>query len=185
MALQSSRLQLLRTSRTSLSRNSSSSNNNSNNFLHLLLLRQHHRRDEEFTFARIKNSSKLINTSINNIARDSLPRTLYLSSSDANINNNSSNNSNTSMRTITTSSSSSSYPQRNEDNQPQHQAQPLLSNDDDESHLWSNYERLVRKLYQTNLFNPVKLGLENMNKLHEILGNPMDQVRHSETESEG
>ena len=41
---------------------------------------------------------------------------------------------------------------------------------------WSNYEKLVRKLYMTNLFNPVKLGLENMNKLHEILGSPMDQV---------
>jgi dihydrofolate synthase/folylpolyglutamate synthase len=38
----------------------------------------------------------------------------------------------------------------------------------------SDYERLVRKLYMTNLFNPVKLGLENMDKLHEILGRPMD-----------
>lgn len=42
---------------------------------------------------------------------------------------------------------------------------------------WSNYERLVRKLYMTNLFNPVKLGLENMDKLHKVLGSPMDQVR--------
>lgn len=179
MALQSSRLQFLRTSRTSLSRNN---NNNSNNLLHLLLLRQHHSRDKESTFARIKNSSKLINTSINNTARHLSPHnpvspiTLYLSSSDDNINNNSSNKSNINMRTIT-SSSSSSYPPRNKDNQPQHQGQQSLSNDDDESNLWSNYERLVRKLYQTNLFNPVKLGLENMNKLHEILGSPMDQVR--------
>ena len=39
----------------------------------------------------------------------------------------------------------------------------------------SEYERLVRKLYQTNLFNPVKLGLENMDRLHEILGRPMDR----------
>jgi len=39
----------------------------------------------------------------------------------------------------------------------------------------SNYERLVRKLYTTNLFNPVKLGLENMVKLHEALGSPMDE----------
>ena len=38
----------------------------------------------------------------------------------------------------------------------------------------SEYERLVRKLYMTNLFNPVKLGLENMDRLHEILGRPMD-----------
>jgi hypothetical protein len=28
----------------------------------------------------------------------------------------------------------------------------------------------------TNLFNPVKLGLENMDRLHEALGRPMDQV---------
>ena len=41
----------------------------------------------------------------------------------------------------------------------------------------SNYERLVRKLYMTNLFNPVKLGLENMDRLHKVLGSPMDQVR--------
>ena len=41
----------------------------------------------------------------------------------------------------------------------------------------SEYEQLVRKLYMTNLFNPVKLGLENMNRLHEALGRPMDQVR--------
>ena len=39
----------------------------------------------------------------------------------------------------------------------------------------SEYERLVRKLYMTNLFNPVKLGLENMDRLHEILGRPMDR----------
>ena len=42
---------------------------------------------------------------------------------------------------------------------------------------WTDYETLVRKLYMTNLFNPVKLGLENMNRLHEALGNPMDKVR--------
>ena len=41
---------------------------------------------------------------------------------------------------------------------------------------WSHYERLVRKLYMTNLFNPVKLGLENMDRLHKALGSPMDQV---------
>ena len=41
---------------------------------------------------------------------------------------------------------------------------------------WSDYERLVRKLYMTNLFNPVKLGLENMDRLHKILGSPMDKV---------
>lgn len=54
---------------------------------------------------------------------------------------------------------------------------PNPSLEEDGSQSWSNYERLVRKLYQTNLFNPVKLGLDNMRKLHEILGSPMDQVR--------
>lgn len=39
----------------------------------------------------------------------------------------------------------------------------------------SNYEKLVRKLYMTNLFNPVKLGLENMDKLHKAIGSPMDK----------
>jgi dihydrofolate synthase/folylpolyglutamate synthase len=39
----------------------------------------------------------------------------------------------------------------------------------------SDYERLVRRLYTTNLFNPVKLGLENMDRLHEMLGRPMDR----------
>ena len=46
----------------------------------------------------------------------------------------------------------------------------------DDEHSWSHYERLVRKLYMTNLFNPVKLGLENMDTLHKALGSPMDQV---------
>jgi len=52
------------------------------------------------------------------------------------------------------------------------------TSDDDteqEEGSWSNYERLVRKLYMTNLFNPVKLGLENMDRLHKLLGIPMDQ----------
>ena len=47
---------------------------------------------------------------------------------------------------------------------------------DDTTHEWSEYEQLVRKLYMSNLFNPVKLGLENMDRLHEALGRPMDQV---------
>jgi len=45
----------------------------------------------------------------------------------------------------------------------------------EEEEEWSTYEKLVRKLYMTNLFNPVKLGLENMSKLHELLGSPMNQ----------
>jgi len=51
----------------------------------------------------------------------------------------------------------------------------LDSKEEEEEEEWSAYEKLVRKLYMTNLFNPVKLGLENMNKLHELLGNPMNQ----------
>ena len=38
------------------------------------------------------------------------------------------------------------------------------------------YEELVRKLYMTNLYNPVKLGLENTVKLHEVLGSPLNNV---------
>jgi len=50
------------------------------------------------------------------------------------------------------------------------------SKDGKEGKDWSNYEKLVRKLYMTNLFNPVKLGLDNMHKLHEYFGSPMDQA---------
>lgn len=40
----------------------------------------------------------------------------------------------------------------------------------------SEYEKWVRRLYATNMFHPVKLGLENMHLLHELLGSPMDDV---------
>lgn len=40
---------------------------------------------------------------------------------------------------------------------------------------YTPYERWVRRLYQTNMFNPVKLGLQNMNDLHEAMGRPMDK----------
>lgn len=49
------------------------------------------------------------------------------------------------------------------------------SDDEEKAEEWTNYERLVRKLYMTNLFNPVKLGLENMDKLHGSIGSPMDR----------
>jgi len=39
---------------------------------------------------------------------------------------------------------------------------------------YTSYEKCVRRLYLTNLFHPVKLGLQNMEELHEALGNPMD-----------
>ena len=49
----------------------------------------------------------------------------------------------------------------------------LLSSEmKDENH--SSYEQWVRRLYMTNLFHPVKLGLENIEKLHQLLGYPMD-----------
>ena len=41
----------------------------------------------------------------------------------------------------------------------------------------SDYEKWVRRLYMTNLFHPVKMGLANMNQLHDIMGKPMDDVR--------
>lgn len=47
------------------------------------------------------------------------------------------------------------------------------SNGDKEQ--FTPYEQWVRRLYQTNLFHPVKLGLENMHELHKLLGRPMDK----------
>jgi dihydrofolate synthase / folylpolyglutamate synthase len=40
----------------------------------------------------------------------------------------------------------------------------------------SEYEVWVRRLYETNLFHPVKMGLDNIHTLHAALGNPMDQI---------
>jgi dihydrofolate synthase / folylpolyglutamate synthase len=40
----------------------------------------------------------------------------------------------------------------------------------------TDYEHWVRRLYATNMFHPVKLGLQNMKQLHSLLGNPMDQM---------
>ena len=41
---------------------------------------------------------------------------------------------------------------------------------------YTGYEKWVRRLYATNMFHPVKLGLENMHMLHKLLGSPMDDV---------
>mmetsp|Transcript_21039 Transcript_21039/g.24030 ORF Transcript_21039/g.24030 Transcript_21039/m.24030 type:complete len:518 (+) Transcript_21039:168-1721(+) len=41
---------------------------------------------------------------------------------------------------------------------------------------YTQYEQWVRRLYQTNMFHPVKLGLKNIENLHEALGAPTDQV---------
>jgi hypothetical protein len=39
----------------------------------------------------------------------------------------------------------------------------------------SDYEMWVRRLYATNLFHPVKMGLENIQQLHEVRGNSMNE----------
>lgn len=50
-----------------------------------------------------------------------------------------------------------------------------IDNDDSTStDDYTKYEKWVRRLYATNMFHPVKLGLENMHLLHKLLGNPMD-----------
>jgi hypothetical protein len=49
----------------------------------------------------------------------------------------------------------------------------LSSNTDSQ---YSDYEKWVRRLYMTNLFHPVKMGLQNVQELHELVGNPMDDV---------
>jgi dihydrofolate synthase/folylpolyglutamate synthase len=41
---------------------------------------------------------------------------------------------------------------------------------------YSPYERWVRNIYLTNLNHPVKLGLENIEQLHEVMGSPMDDA---------
>jgi hypothetical protein len=52
----------------------------------------------------------------------------------------------------------------------------LSSHDSGEMKQPSLYEVLVRKLYMTNMFNPVKLGLKNMEELHNLMNKPMDRV---------
>jgi len=37
----------------------------------------------------------------------------------------------------------------------------------------TTYEQLVRQIYQINLYNPAKLGLQNINRLHDELGSPL------------
>jgi hypothetical protein len=39
-----------------------------------------------------------------------------------------------------------------------------------------SYEKLLRRLYKTNLIRPVKLGLENMETLNALLGRPLDKM---------
>lgn len=53
------------------------------------------------------------------------------------------------------------------------------NNDDDAPANYTPYERWVRRLYMTNLFHPVKLGLSNMEQLHAALGHPMDDPQRT------
>lgn len=53
----------------------------------------------------------------------------------------------------------------------------MMGTDDDDTIATSDhtgYEKWIRRLYATNMFHPVKLGLENMHILHGLLGSPMD-----------
>lgn len=50
----------------------------------------------------------------------------------------------------------------------------LMPDFDSAGRAYTLYEKCVRRLYLTNLFHPVKLGLDNMEKLHEAIGNPMN-----------
>lgn len=40
----------------------------------------------------------------------------------------------------------------------------------------TDYEIWVRRLYETNMFHPVKLGLENIERIHTALGCPLDKT---------
>eukprot|EP00526_Cylindrotheca_closterium_P011897 CAMPEP_0113628368 /NCGR_PEP_ID=MMETSP0017_2-20120614/14698_1 /TAXON_ID=2856 /ORGANISM="Cylindrotheca closterium" /LENGTH=466 /DNA_ID=CAMNT_0000538669 /DNA_START=276 /DNA_END=1676 /DNA_ORIENTATION=- /assembly_acc=CAM_ASM_000147 len=50
----------------------------------------------------------------------------------------------------------------------------LESTGDASSTAHTDYEKWVRRLYLTNLFHPVKMGLTNIQRLHKLVGNPMD-----------
>jgi folylpolyglutamate synthase/dihydropteroate synthase len=39
-----------------------------------------------------------------------------------------------------------------------------------------SYNDLIKQLYQVNMYNPVKLGLENMHRINEALGFPVDGI---------
>lgn len=56
-----------------------------------------------------------------------------------------------------------------------HDCTSETSSNTKENH-YSGYEKWVRRLYATNMFHPVKLGLDNMKQLHRLLGYPMDDV---------
>ena len=59
---------------------------------------------------------------------------------------------------------------------PKRLASLMPEKDVETGQLYTTYEKCVRRLYLTNLFHPVKLGLQNMEQLHKALGSPMDQT---------
>jgi len=58
---------------------------------------------------------------------------------------------------------------------PERLAQLIPGMDEKTGRKYTLYEKCVRRLYITNLFHPVKLGLQNMEELHAALGNPMNK----------
>lgn len=58
---------------------------------------------------------------------------------------------------------------------PKRLAQLMPEQDPQTGKAYTTYEKCVRRLYLTNLFHPVKLGLLNMERLHEALGSPMNE----------
>jgi dihydrofolate synthase/folylpolyglutamate synthase len=40
----------------------------------------------------------------------------------------------------------------------------------------TTYKQVLRQLYNVNWYNPVKLGLENMHKLDNLLSNPLKSI---------
>ena len=57
-----------------------------------------------------------------------------------------------------------------------HLGSDMTMGSDDGEQQHSDYEKWVRRLYMTNMFHPVKMGLSNMQQLHDLMGNPMDDV---------
>lgn len=51
-----------------------------------------------------------------------------------------------------------------------------LSQKSSDPHISNMYNSILRKLYRINLQNPVKMGLENSNKLYQLLGRPLDLI---------
>ena len=59
---------------------------------------------------------------------------------------------------------------------PNNGSRSIDNGGDDTKKQHTSYDEWVRRLYMTNLFHPVKMGLTNMQRMHQLLGNPMDDV---------